>query len=85
MKGNPPVILDCDVLSTFAKTNRITLLESLPGYYDRALSKQHVDKYRSSVYGTRVQVYRIEPEKLSAKENQIDKEKMFVSGKSATP
>ena len=29
MKGNPPVILDCDVLSTFAKTNRITLLENL--------------------------------------------------------
>ena len=29
MEGNPPVILDCDILSTFAKTNRITLLESL--------------------------------------------------------
>ena len=29
MEGNPPVILDCDVLSTFAKTNRIPLIESL--------------------------------------------------------
>lgn len=29
MGSNPPVILDCDLLSTFAKTNRIHLLESL--------------------------------------------------------
>lgn len=55
----------------------------VPGYYDRALSQQYVDKYRSSVYGTRVQVYRIESEKLSAKENPIDEEKMFVPGKRA--
>lgn len=29
MEDKPPVILDCDLLSTFAKTNRIPLLENL--------------------------------------------------------
>ncbi len=80
----------------FGKVQHVTNLEEetsmlqamldkyVPGYYNHALSKQHVDKYRSSVYGTRVQVYRIEPEKVSAKENPIDEEKMFILGKRAT-
>ncbi|WP_313805390.1 pyridoxamine 5'-phosphate oxidase family protein [Cytobacillus sp.] len=49
----------------------------VPGYYSRQLSKQHVDKYRSSVYGSAVQVYRITPHHLTAKESPIIEEKMF--------
>ncbi|PAQ15802.1 pyridoxamine 5-phosphate oxidase [Bacillaceae bacterium SAOS 7] len=49
----------------------------VPGYYNRPLSKQHVDKYRSSVYGSAVQVYRINPHHLTAKESPIEEEKMF--------
>lgn len=49
----------------------------VPGYYSRQLPKQHVDKYRSSVYGSAVQVYRIEPHHLTAKESPIEEGKMF--------
>lgn len=49
----------------------------VPGYYNRALSKQHVDKYRSAVYGTAVQVYRIKLHHLTAKESPIEEEMMF--------
>ncbi|MFF2089524.1 pyridoxamine 5'-phosphate oxidase family protein [Paenibacillus sp. NPDC058174] len=54
----------------------------VPGYYKRPLPKQHVDKYRSSVFGGPVQVYRIDPEHITAKENPVEKEKMFNSNKS---
>lgn len=53
----------------------------VPGYYKRALPQQHVDKYRSSVFGGPVEVYRIEPRAITAKENPIEESKMFVPGK----
>ena len=43
----------------------------VPGYYNRPLSQQHVDKYRSAVFGGPVQVYRIDPQHITAKENPI--------------
>ncbi|MNW50790.1 Pyridoxamine 5'-phosphate oxidase [compost metagenome] len=49
----------------------------VPGYYNRPLSRQHVDKYRSAVFGGPVQVYRIDPHHITAKENPIEGEKMF--------
>ncbi|MNZ76219.1 Pyridoxamine 5'-phosphate oxidase [compost metagenome] len=49
----------------------------VPGYYNRPLSRQHVDKYRSAVFGGPVQVYRIDPQHITAKENPIEGEKMF--------
>ncbi|MEG0449627.1 MAG: pyridoxamine 5'-phosphate oxidase family protein [Lysinibacillus sp.] len=52
----------------------------VPGYHSRALSKQHVDKYRSAVYGSAVQVYRIKTHNLTAKESPIEEEKMFKPG-----
>ncbi|MFJ7953549.1 pyridoxamine 5'-phosphate oxidase family protein [Lysinibacillus sp. NPDC096418] len=49
----------------------------IPGYHSRSLSKQHVEKYRSSIYGSAVQVYSIKPHHLTAKESPIEVEKMF--------
>ncbi|WP_340582313.1 pyridoxamine 5'-phosphate oxidase family protein, partial [Staphylococcus aureus] len=49
----------------------------VPGYYNRPLSQQHVDKYRSAVFGGPVQVYRIDPQQITAKENPITLGEMF--------
>jgi len=49
----------------------------VPGYYTRPLSKQHVEKYQSAVFGGSVQVYRIDPQHISAKENPIEEGEMF--------
>ena len=53
----------------------------VPGYYNRPLPQQHVDRYRSAVFGGPVQVYRIDPYHITAKENPIETDKMFISGK----
>lgn len=53
----------------------------VPDYYKRPLPKQHVDKYRSAVFGGPVQVYRIDPYHITGKENPIEEEKMFKPGK----
>ncbi|HEY4392029.1 MAG TPA: pyridoxamine 5'-phosphate oxidase family protein [Paenibacillus sp.] len=53
----------------------------VPGYYNRPLPQQHVDRYRSAVFGGPVQVYRINPHHITAKENPLDIEKMFRPGK----
>lgn len=53
----------------------------VPGYYNRPLPQQHVDKYRSAVFGGPVQVYRIDPHHITAKENPMDEEKIFEPGK----
>ncbi|GED70531.1 pyridoxamine 5'-phosphate oxidase [Brevibacillus reuszeri] len=53
----------------------------VPGYYNRPLPQQHVDKYRSAVFGGPVQVYRIDPLHITAKENPLEVEKMFRPGK----
>ncbi|EPY12992.1 pyridoxamine 5'-phosphate oxidase family protein [Paenibacillus sp. chi10] len=53
----------------------------VPDYYNRPLPKQHVDKYRSAVFGGPVQVYRIDPHHITAKENPIEEGKMFEPGK----
>ena len=52
----------------------------VPGYYDKALSRSHVDKYRSSL-GSRTAVYKIKAAELSAKENPVQLEKLFYEGK----
>lgn len=50
------------------------------GYYNRPLSKQHVEKYRSAVFGGPVQVYRVIPHHMTAKESPIEAEKMYKKG-----
>lgn len=76
----------------FGKGERVTDLDEataalqqmlnkyVPGFYDRPLSKNHVDKYRSS-YGSGVLVYRIRPESITAKENPIKTDHMFYPGR----
>lgn len=49
----------------------------VPGYYNRPLSQQHVDKYRSSVFGGPVRAYRVEPYQITAKENGVEEDKMY--------
>ncbi|ANY69906.1 pyridoxamine 5-phosphate oxidase [Paenibacillus sp. BIHB 4019] len=53
----------------------------VPGYYNRPLSKQHVDKYRSAIFNSPVQVYRVDPYHITAKENPIEEEKMYKQEK----
>jgi len=56
----------------------------VPGFYDRPLSKVHVEKYRSSLDHQAVSVYRLQPHKITAKENPVDKQNMFYSGRSVS-
>jgi len=49
----------------------------MPNFFKNPLSKQFVDKYRSSLDNNAVAVYCINPEDLTAKENPIDIEHMF--------
>ena len=49
----------------------------MPHFFKNPLSKQFVDKYRSSLDNNAVAVYCIDPEDLTAKENPIDMEHMF--------
>ncbi|MCR8844444.1 pyridoxamine 5'-phosphate oxidase family protein [Paenibacillus sp. SC116] len=57
----------------------------VPGYYNRPLSKQHVDKYRSAVFGGPVQVCRVIPQHVTAKESPIEAEKMYKTVMNAVP
>ncbi|MFC6647799.1 MULTISPECIES: pyridoxamine 5'-phosphate oxidase family protein [Paenibacillus] len=49
----------------------------VPGYHNRPLSKQHVDKYRSAVFGGPVQVCRITPRHITAKESPVIADSMY--------
>jgi nitroimidazol reductase NimA-like FMN-containing flavoprotein (pyridoxamine 5'-phosphate oxidase superfamily) len=52
----------------------------VPGYFQTSLSKKHVETYRSSM-GSKTAVYKIEVESITAKEDPIDEEKLFYSGR----
>lgn len=52
----------------------------VPGYYEKALEKTHVDKYRSSL-GSRTAVYKITVNEITAKENPVQFNKLFYPGK----
>ncbi|MCP1311827.1 pyridoxamine 5'-phosphate oxidase family protein [Paenibacillus tyrfis] len=56
----------------------------VPGFYDRPLSKVHVEKYRSSLDHQAVSVYRLRPHTITAKENPIDSQNMFYPGRSVS-
>ncbi len=49
----------------------------VPGYYSQPLSKQYVDKLRSPVFDGPVQVYRIDPCHITAKENPVGEGKIL--------
>lgn len=53
----------------------------VPGFYDRPLPKAHVEKYRSSLDNEAVSVYRLRPHTITAKENPVEEQQLFVPGK----
>ncbi len=61
------------------KTQALTkfLEKFTPDFFKNPLSRQMVDRYRSSMDNKGVAVYSIEPEELTAKENSINPEQMF--------
>lgn len=52
----------------------------VPGYYNHSLSHAHVEKYRSSL-GSHTLVFRLVPSTRTAKENQLNPELAFSSGR----
>ncbi|WP_042349374.1 pyridoxamine 5'-phosphate oxidase family protein [Bacillus massiliigorillae] len=52
----------------------------VPNYYLSPLSKKHVATYQSS-YGSKTAVFKMKPNRLTAKENEIDEQKKFYSGR----
>jgi uncharacterized protein len=54
----------------------------VPGYYNNSLSKSHLEKYRSSL-GSHTLVYKLVPRVRTAKENQLNQELSFYSGRKA--
>jgi uncharacterized protein len=49
----------------------------MPGFYNYALSGTMVQKYRSSLDGNAVSVYRVIPQKITAKENSAETDQLF--------
>ncbi|MCQ2010180.1 MAG: pyridoxamine 5'-phosphate oxidase family protein [Sporolactobacillus sp.] len=54
----------------------------VPGYYDRTLSRNHLEKYRSSM-GSATAVFCLDPEALTAKEKPLDQTRKFEPGMKA--
>ncbi|MBU9722333.1 MULTISPECIES: pyridoxamine 5'-phosphate oxidase family protein [Bacillaceae] len=52
----------------------------VPGYYHNSLSQAHVEKYRSSL-GSHTLVYRLVPTLRTAKENPLNPQLAFYSGR----
>ncbi|UFJ42288.1 pyridoxamine 5'-phosphate oxidase family protein [Brevibacillus humidisoli] len=52
----------------------------VPGYFDKRLSQNHVEKYRSSL-GSRTAVYELKAISLTAKENPLDENRRFYPGR----
>lgn len=57
------------------------LLEKyVPGYYEKSLSSNHVEKYRSSL-GGKTTVFKLAPVEITAKENRMDTSQAFFLGR----
>jgi uncharacterized protein len=56
------------------------LLKYVPGYYEKPLHSGHVESYVSSA-GSHTAVYRLQVERLTAKENPVSDTMMFFSGR----
>ncbi|WP_124728128.1 pyridoxamine 5'-phosphate oxidase family protein [Staphylospora marina] len=52
----------------------------VPGYFSEPLSRTHVDRYRSGM-GSPTVVYRIDPVRITAKEDNPPTDKYFVPGR----
>lgn len=53
----------------------------VPGYYEKTLSKQHVEKYRSSL-GGKTEIFKLVPSNITAKENILVESMAFYAGRS---
>lgn len=69
--GKAQLVTDLDE-STYALQEIVN--KYAPNYRHQPLSKQYVEKHRSTVFGGPVQVYRIDPYHITAKENPIEEE-----------
>ncbi|MDQ7095908.1 pyridoxamine 5'-phosphate oxidase family protein [Desulfosporosinus sp. PR] len=49
----------------------------MPNYYTQSLTGTLIEKYRSSMDGNAVSVYRLTPQEITAKENSADLDKLF--------
>ncbi|WP_226990779.1 hypothetical protein [Methanosarcina acetivorans] len=49
----------------------------MPKYYSNPLTSTFIEKYRSSLDGNAVSVYRITPQWMTAKENSVESGKLF--------
>jgi uncharacterized protein len=49
----------------------------LPKYYNHSLASTFIEKYRSSLDGNAVSVYRITPQEMTAKENSVESDKLL--------
>lgn len=58
----------------------VMLNKYVPGYYEKPLFQQHVERYVSSS-GSRVVVYRLVPERMTAKAAPIEVAHMFYPGR----
>jgi len=54
----------------------------MPEFYDHALTGTLVQKYRSSLDGKAVSVYRVIPQEITAKENVVDSGQLFKQAES---
>ncbi|MDR3542254.1 MAG: pyridoxamine 5'-phosphate oxidase family protein [Desulfosporosinus sp.] len=51
----------------------------MPNYYSHPLTSTLIEKYRSSMDGNAVSVYRITPQEMTAKENSVESGQLFTS------
>ncbi|CAM3725678.1 pyridoxamine 5'-phosphate oxidase family protein [Aeromicrobium ponti] len=78
----------------FGRTERVedldeatTAMQSMldkyvPGYYANKLASTHVEKYRSSL-GSKTAVFKIVPESVTAKKNELNENTRFFPGRTA--
>ena len=72
--GKAQKVTDCEAAAAALQK----LVEKfMRGYYKRTLSGTLAEKYRSSMDGNAVSVYRIVPDELTAKENAAAPDKLF--------
>lgn len=60
-----------------AEVLQILLDKYMPNYYDQPLTSTLIEKYRSSLDGNAVSVYRVKPQEMTAKENSVESIKLI--------
>lgn len=60
-----------------AESVQALMTKYTPGRYEKAITPELLEKYRTSVDHTRVAVFRIVPEQITAKEKIVDPEKLL--------